>query len=531
MLKVERCKTILMRLPAPVVAIGIIAVTCFAIYSNSLFNGFIYDDISQIVRNPWIKDFKHVAQILSNNVWAFAGKTTNYYRPLPQILYMLTYHVFGLKAWAFHLINILLHTGTSIIIFFTVSKLMIDSPLLSSSSKLYPSLLTAMLFATHPIHTEAVTYIAGTADLSYSFFYILSFYLYIDSTKLFERRYLFSILSFFLATLCKEPALTLPCLLIAYDVALNFSKKEQVLSLYSLARYSLYFAIVGVYFIIRFYALGSFAPVTNDLQITFYEYFMNIFLLFSQYLGKLILPIQLNFYYIFHPISSPLTMKAMIALLTVSVFIWFVLREFKKSQVVFIGMLFIVIPLLPALYIPGLSHGMKNSFAERYLYLPSFGFVLLSALLVTWAQIKKQNLAKAMTVITVSLICLYSIGTINRNAIWKDNYSLWLDTVRKSPDGDIPHGSLGYALLEKGQIDEAISELQIALSLNPDFAEAHNNLGVAYRRKGLIDEAIEEFGAAYWLNSADPLFGRNLKETYEIQRSLNEAKTRSNTAN
>jgi tetratricopeptide (TPR) repeat protein len=174
---------------------------------------------------------------------------------------------------------------------------------------------------------------------------------------------------------------------------------------------------------------------------------------------------------------------------------------------------------------------LKNSFTERYLYLPSFGFALLSAPLFTWVQFKKQTQVKALSVIMVSLICLYSIGTISRNAVWKDNYSLWLDTVSKSPDGDIPHGSLGYALLQKGRIDEAIRELQIALLLNADFAEAHNNLGVAYRDKGLIDDAIEEFRAAYLLNPADPLFSRNLQETYEMQRLFNEAKKRNKIAN
>jgi tetratricopeptide (TPR) repeat protein len=334
-----------------------------------------------------------------------------------------------------------------------------------------------------------------------------------------------------LATLCKEPALTLPCIIVAYDVALNFSKKKKILSLYSLARYSLYFAIAGVYLIIRFYALGSFVPEKKDLQFTLFEYILNIFSLFSQCLGKLILPIQLNFYHIFHPISSPLTLKAIIALLTVLVFIWVMIREFKKSWVVFIGMLFIIIPLIPTFYIPALAHGLKNAFAERYLYLPSFGFALLSALLFTWVQFKKQNQAKAFSVIVVSLICLYSIGTISRNDVWKDNYSIWLDTVRKSPDGDVPHGSLGYALIEKGRIDEAIPELQIALSLNPEFAEAHNNLGIAYRDKGLFGEALEEFSAAFWLNPADPLFSRNLKETYEMQRLFNEAKTRNRITN
>jgi hypothetical protein len=88
----------------------IIIVSC-AVYVNTLRNGFVYDDIPQVVQNPWIREMRFIPEIFSTNVWAFQGTTTNYYRPLMHISFMLSYYLFGLAPWGFHLVNILLHAG------------------------------------------------------------------------------------------------------------------------------------------------------------------------------------------------------------------------------------------------------------------------------------------------------------------------------------------------------------------------------------------------------------------------------------
>jgi hypothetical protein len=96
------------------ILITIILLSCFVSYFNALFNGFVYDDLFQVVENHWIKDTRYLPDIFTQGVWGFAaGKTSNYYRPVMHLIYMLTYHIFGLHAWGFHFVNILFHAGVS----------------------------------------------------------------------------------------------------------------------------------------------------------------------------------------------------------------------------------------------------------------------------------------------------------------------------------------------------------------------------------------------------------------------------------
>ena len=97
--------------------VSLIALTSFAVYFNSLFNGFVFDDANQVLNNPWLKSSKFIPNIFSSNVWGFEGRETSYYRPLMHIIYMLTASVFGLNAWGFHFVNILFHTSVSILVF------------------------------------------------------------------------------------------------------------------------------------------------------------------------------------------------------------------------------------------------------------------------------------------------------------------------------------------------------------------------------------------------------------------------------
>ena len=254
----------------------IILITSFAVYFNALSNDFVYDDKSQVLENHWIKDIKFIPEIFSENVWSFKKESviSNYYRPLMHLIYMLNYYIFGLKPWGFHLVNILFHAGVSVLVFIIGLRLLSEAQHQASASHMIPSFIAALLFATHPIHTEAVTWVAGLTDLSFTFFYLLAFYLYIQSGTDFKGAYLFSVALFFLASLCKEPALTLPIVLIAYDY--TFKKNRDRISNY-IMRYVPYLIVAGVYFILRSHALGGFAPQKRHTELSTYQYFINIY--------------------------------------------------------------------------------------------------------------------------------------------------------------------------------------------------------------------------------------------------------------
>jgi protein O-mannosyl-transferase len=477
-------------------AILVIFVSSLAVYLNSLSNDFVYDDIAQVWDNPWIKDIRHLPEIFSKSVWSFetGSETSNYYRPLMHVFYMLAYRIFGLNPWGFHLINVLFHAGVSVLVFIVTMKLLQKFQSSSSDSHILPSSTAALLFASHPIHTEAVTWIAGLPDLSFTFFYLLSFYLYVLSRDGHKYSYPLSVTSFALAALCKEPALTLLIILIAYDFIVK--KHNESLS-DRIRRYLPFFLVAGVYLVLRYHALGGFAPEKKYQALNIYQYAINVFPLVTQYLEKLLLPLNLNAFHVFHPISSLFEVRGFLSLLITMAYMVCIFLAFKKNRLVFFGLVLIIVPLLPVLYIPVLG---ENTFAERYLYLPSFGFVLLIALLLAWVRVNKPAAVRILMGTVIVLAGLYSAATISRNTVWKNDYTLFSDTIRKAPDAKIPRNRLGGFLLNRGRIEEAIEQYQVALQLDPDSDISHYNLGLAFSSKGRIEEAIEQYQAALQLD-------------------------------
>ena len=491
----------------------------FAVYFNALSGDFVYVDKSQIVDNPWIRDIRNIPTILSKSVWSFQPGViaSNYYRPLMHIVYMLNYHLFGLKPWGFHLVNVLFHCGVSVLVFLVIRRLLTKHRDSASPAYLSPPFIAAMLFASHPIHTEAVTWIAGLPDVAFTFFYLLSFYLYILFRDGFKRGYLLSILSFSLATLFKEPALTLPIILIAYDYLL---KKSDETFFARIERYLPYLVVSGIYISVRYYALRSFAPEESYGDLSTYQFIINTFPLFREYLASLLWPFNLNFWHTFNPISSLFEAKGMVALGVTVIFCIVAVTAYRKNKILSFGLLLFVIPLLPVFYIKGISF---KPYADRYLYLPSVGFVLLPAIFLSWAREKRQRAARSITAVFIVIGALYTIGTINRNKVWQNDLNLWSDTLKKSPDSEMAHNNLGVVYRSQGRLDRAIAEYQAALRLNPDYAEAHINLGLVYASQGQWDKAIAEYQAVLRLNPDSVGAHNNLGIAYASQGQWDKA--------
>jgi protein O-mannosyl-transferase len=499
----------------------IVLVASFAVYFNTLLNGFVYDDIFQVVKNPWITDVKYIPDFFLTKTWGYTGiGPSNYYRPMMHLVYMLDYYVFGLEPWGFHLVNILLHACVSVLVFLLASRLFVqfekgggrssDVPAASGRADDIPqqvfslftfhdsrsfAFIAALLFAVHPIHTEAVAWVAGLPELAFTFFYLLSFYFFIWSGPEMKAFYLLSVASFFISTLFKETALTLPVIFLAYD---HVSGRTAGLSAY-VRKYLPCFAVAGIYFIMRVHALGGLAPENAHPAMSVYQYVINVFPLFGDYLAKLIFPINLSALYVFRPIFSLFSVKGFVSLMVTVAFCLLIIRAKRRDRIVFLSLLLIAVPLLPAFYIPAIA----QPFAERYLYLPSIGFALILSLALTRlkAALKNKALSVSATVLILVLMGGYAAATVERNAVWRNSYSLWKDTAKKSGDSFIAHLGLGNALLEdEGRVDDAIAQYQAAMDLSPRNPDIHDNLGFAFFKKGLIGKAMEQYRVALALN-------------------------------
>ncbi len=466
-----------------------IVVVSVSVFFNAFSCGFVHDDNQQVVINPWIRSASNIPQIFSSGVWDFQNSVLptnvqpmNYYRPLMYVIYMLVYYISGLDPAGFHVANVFFHAGVSLLVFIIMLTLVEKAGVGAPKASLTACLVASLLFATHPVHTEAVTWIAGLPDLSYSFFYLLSFYLYVKSKDGFNSYYFLSVLSFSFSTLCKEPALTLPLMLAAYDFA--FTDEGTGLTRY-LKRYMAYLAVAGVYFAVRSYALKGIVPAANSYNLTIAQYVLNVFFLFGMYMKKLFLPLNLHFFYGFDPVRSVLSLRGAAAVAVAAVFAGGLVFAARRQRMVFFGLVALVGPLLPALYFPAIAG--KNPFAERYLYLPSFGFVFLIALLL----IRMGKRVSQSALVLVPVVALYSVGTLQRNTVWMNDYTFVTDEVKKAPDSAEPHVTLGNILLAGGRYDAAIEQYRIATGLDADLPYAFMQTGVAYAAKGLTNRAIE----------------------------------------
>ncbi|KPK01603.1 MAG: hypothetical protein AMK71_04965 [Nitrospira bacterium SG8_35_4] len=501
------------------VQLVIIIILSIVVYSNSLLNDFVYDDFAQIVENYGLRDLGNIGRVFFEDVWSFmGGGHSNYYRPLMHATYMINVAVFGLQPWGFHLVNILFHAGVSVLAFFVASRLFAITG--RPSSHVLP-FITALLFAVHPIHTEVVSWIACFPELSFTLFYLWSFYFYMGAVQAdriaSSRQYSLSLVFFFLATFCKETALSLPLMLAVYDYC---STQNSFKPLRYVKRYIPFFFIAILYFAMRTIVLSEFAPLKRHSALSAYEYFINVFPLFAAYLKKLVLPLNLNVYYVFHPISSLLTTVGIFSLVVTLSFIIAAYVASRKNKLVFFNLMIIVIPLLPVLYIPALG---ENTFTERYLYLPSFGFVFLVALLVERLSERKPPLARVFFAAVLALACLYSVATVKRNMVWKNELTLWTDAVQKSPDGVLPHMQLGIAYSDQGDIAKALEQYQAALRINPEFADAYTNIGLLFRDMGMVQQALDNYLKALMLDPSTPVIHNNIGVAYEALGMLDKA--------
>src|SRR6266542_5024866 len=155
----------------PTLALMAILLVCaVAPYLNTLWNGFVYDDSTQILNNPYIRSVHHLREILITNVWSYRGGApgiTDYYRPMMLLSYLLWFLLFGVHAVAFHGLNIVLHAAVVITLFQTTERLFKERSV---------AFAAAAIFALHPIHSEPVAWIAAITDLELALFYLLAFW-------------------------------------------------------------------------------------------------------------------------------------------------------------------------------------------------------------------------------------------------------------------------------------------------------------------------------------------------------------------
>ncbi len=503
------------RLPLAVLLLFALALILFA---NTLWHGFVFDDVHQILTNPWIRDFRHVPQIFSSDVWAFSGKESNYYRPLMHVVYAGIYVIFGPIPWAFHVVNVLLHSAVTIVLFVLILRILRDGRTGSHEINGTAALLAALMFAAHPIHTEAVAWVGGLPDVGCALFFLASVLLFILALDHPAGSLLFHVggaLFFFIAALFKEPGATLPGIVLLLDFTRH---RDQRPWSFWILRYGVLILGVTLYAVLRFNALRGIMPHASESHFGPWQAFEVAGAAIWRYLAWLVAPLNLN---AFHTIESSTGLPPILAFLGLLLALGWAIWKRSVPLILGIGVLFV--PLLPALCAPALLPGLDNPWAERYAYLPSAGFIILIAIAYAAAR-KRIKQGHLLTIALALLIALFGVMTISRNGVWKSDLTLWTDTVRKSPNSGAARAYLGHALFASGDINRAIQHYETAIRLNPDFSDTYNNLGVALASQGRHREALRVFLEAIRLRPRWALPRANLSITLSALGGFKDAR-------
>jgi tetratricopeptide (TPR) repeat protein len=476
-----------------------------ALYCQSLPCDFILDDISFITNNPLIKNLKFLPRIWVEDTYRFsASKTSGYYRPFLLTTFAVDYAVWGLKPFGFRITNILLHSINSYLVFIF---------LLALSKNFSLSFIASTLFCIHPIHTSAVSYISGRADLLATLFILLSllyFKRYLENQKL--NTYITSIFLFLLALTSRENALLMPLL------ALLLVLKNRRLS------QNIFLAVSGFWFIALFYLLNHPILIFNasamipiqKLWLYFCIESLNTAHILKNYMFLILFPRTLFLMRTTPPVFS-LTISDGIFIGAFFYFFYLAVKDFQKKRSIFsFGFFWAIICLLP---LPKLIHYFPNlgmTMAEHWLYLPSIGLFGIAGYLL-------HPLLNKHKIIFISLILFYGTLSIINNGTWKNETSILSQILKNNPKNPVAVMRLGNIYYEKGLYNKALGIFNTLLVKNPYSWQAYNQIGNIYRELGQFDKALEAYNKSIEINPKDEIPYVNIGLIYEAQNKYKEA--------
>lgn len=451
------------------------------IYFNSLFNPFIWDDFSLICNNNLIRSFSNIATIFRVDLIYKAGisSESNFYRPMQALSYMLDYHFFGLSPFGYHLGNMLLHIINAILVYFLI--------LMTTKQKPY-AFIAGILFLVHPVHTEAVTYISGRADLLVSLFMLLSLIIFSIYQNYGRNKsavlYIISLVCFSFALLSKELAIIFPAVLLLYDFCF---KKEAFTNFKSFLKRHLAFILIDLVYIFLRLTLLNF-ELTHSTYLTgqysFYSRLIIFFRAFNIYLRILSLPIDLHMGRVF---LVSLRLADLINLLSMAFFLLIgilLLRSYKKQRIIFFSGFWFLIFLLPQ---SGLFYPINAFMAEHFIYLSSIGFFLIISVFLT-----KYCSPRILAIIMIILVNFYSVTTVIRNFEWRNQEVFYKKNIKESSYSLDSYVNLGIYYEDRGLFKEAIDNFENAIRLRPDAPLTRFYLADVYATANRYDESLKQ---------------------------------------
>lgn len=479
-----------------------ISLVGLAIYSNSFDVPFQYDDIPRIVEEKTV----HIESLGFTEMSPFFSKA----RPVANLSFALNYLSGGLDVFGYHLVNISIHLLAAFGLFlFTSLTLTIlnrrseqlprgagSQTIMFDDNRIFiTSLLAALLWLANPIQIQAVTYIVQRMASMAAMLYIFSVYFYalarISTGNKRISLFTLSLLAAILAYGCKQNSISLPIIIIAYE--LTILRRFDIV----LPRGTKFWTWLTVVTALVFFLVVSVLWVYIEPYLRIYTGVGDVFIerlftearVFFLYLSLFFFPIstRLN---IEHDITFSLTLfnppSTFFSILGLLILAVYALASFKKRPLHSFLIFWIICTIAPeSMYIP------ISPMYEHRAYLPFMGL----AIALSGSTFQLIGLKKFRT--TLALLALisvfYSLNTYRRNNVWKDEISLWSDAVKKSPYSAVANVGLGISFIRADRLSDAINPLEKAKRADPMNPYIRYHLGLVLYNSKMYDRATSEF--------------------------------------
>ena len=474
------------------------------VYLNALHNPFVYDDYHTVVANASITDLTNVRAIV-------LGALT---RPIVNFSYAADRAVWGPRPFGFHVTSVLLHMLNVVLLFQLARQL---------GRNTLAAFAAAALLAVHPMMTEAVGYISGRSEVLCATFFMLALMAGRRWAQGDGLRWGALTAGLWLAALAtKESAAMFPLVFLIYDwfsaTDADAARRRRVLTIHA--------PLIGFAFVAGLVRLAIFARIEYPGQAgVHWNYVLLELDVIRRYVWMLVVPANQA---LFHDVAR-IGLFDLRALLAITVVGAMVAGAFKLRRVDWlsaVGLLWFLLVLAPSSALIALDQG--EPMAEHRIYLASCGIFLAVGSAIAWfgerltasADGNSRRRAWAGAAGFAAVLLSFGLGTLVRNAVWRDPVTLWRESVDLAPAHDRPRLLLGEALQDAGRRDEAMEQYRIAIRLRPTAATGYVKLGQCLAEIGKFGQAREQFLKAIDVSPRDVSAQRSLTVLAEMETRL-----------
>jgi tetratricopeptide (TPR) repeat protein len=497
------------RLPAALLVLAVLAA-----YLPAMRGGFVWDDDDYVVNNQTLRSPAGLASI-----WFQPGSVPQYY-PLVHTTFWIEYHLWGLRPFGYHLVNVLLHAAVSLLLVAALRRLRVPGAWLAGA-----------IFALHPVQVESVAWITERKNVLSGVFYMLAALAYFrfappdgdESRSASPRRwYALSLGLFVCALLSKTVAATLPAalLLVVYGRRGRLSRSDWL----PLVPFLVLGAIAG--YGTAWMERHSVGAQGEEWALSFPQRLLVAGRAPWFYASKLVWPSNLTFIYPRWRLAPGeflqwLYPAAALAALAV---LWVRRRRFGRGPLV--AALFFVGTLTPALGFFDV-YPMRYSFvADHFQYLAAAGLIALAAAGASRlvSALRRIPAARSAAIAALGAALLLLAGaTWRRGHAYGDLETLWRDTIARNPGCWMAQHNLGLAYESRGDLQQAIVQYRKAVEIRPDLETSHFNLATVLARSGDIEGARRSFEEALRVRPDYPEALNNLGNVLILQGKVGEA--------